>query len=158
MQRPGYPLSRRVKVGIVGGLAGGVVLGVLAALGSVAMGQEVFYVTIAKKLGLGDASVVGGWALHFLVSLVAGAVFVGVTGQVERLALTTTRRSLWLGALAGIAVWTVVYVPVTGVLVPPDLTDPMFAVGSFILHIVYGVVTAIVSVSLLRPGVKTPTA
>jgi len=48
-----------------------------------------------------------------------------------------------------------VYVPVTGILVPTDLTDATFAVGSFILHIVYGVVTAVVSVSLLRRSAKT---
>ncbi len=49
MQPPAYSPMRGVKVGILGGLAGGVVLGLLAAVGSVAMNQEVFYVTIAKK-------------------------------------------------------------------------------------------------------------
>ncbi len=150
MQQPGYSTLRGVKVGVFGGLAGSVVLGLLAALGSVAMGQEVFYVTIGRKLGLGDTSVLGGWILHFVVGLVAGAVFLGVTALVKKLGLTTTRKCLWVGLLAGIGVWVVVYVPVTGVLVPGDLTDPVFGVGSFVLHIVYGIVTAIVSLSLLR--------
>jgi hypothetical protein len=155
MLQLGYSTLRGLKVGVVGGLVGSVVLGLLAALGSLTMGQEVFYVTIGRKLGLSGASVVGGWILHFIVGLVAGAVFVGVTAQVKQLALTTTRRGLWVGVLAGIALWVFVYVPVTGVLVPTDLTDPAFAVGSFVLHMLYGVVTAIVSLSLLRRGLKT---
>lgn len=155
MQQPSYSASRGLKIGALGGLVGAVVLGVLGGFGSLAMNQEVFYVTIAKKLGFGDSSLVGGWALHFIVGLVAGAVFVGVTGQVKRFSLTNIRRSLWVGTLAGVAVWIVVYVPVTGILVPADLTDATFAVGSLVLHIVYGIVTSTVSLSLLRRPVKT---
>ena len=155
MQLSEYSVSRGLRVGALGGVVGSVVLGVFAGLGSVAMGQEVFYVTVAKKLGFGEASIAGGWALHFLVGIVAGATFVVVTSRVKILTLSTVRRGLWVGALAGVAVWVSVYVPVTGILVPTDLTDATFAVGSFILHIVYGVVTAVVSVSLLRRSAKT---
>src|SRR5881628_2954903 len=129
MQLSEYTVSRGLKVGALGGIVGAIVLGVFAGLGSIAMGQEVFYVTIAKKLGFGGASSVGGWTLHFLVGLVAGAVFVGATSQVKILILSRVRKGLWVGALAGVAVWVVVYMPVTGILVPGDLTNPTFAVG-----------------------------
>jgi hypothetical protein len=155
MQLSSYSASKGVKAGLIGGLVGGVVLGVFALVGSVAIGQEVPYVTIARNMGLGDFSVTGGWTLHFIVSLVAGGVFVGVTGLVESLTLTTTRKSLWVGALAGVAVWIVVDVPVTGLWATADLTSPTFAIGTFILHIVYGVVTALVAVVFLRRGVST---
>jgi hypothetical protein len=154
MQTSLYPFSRGLKVGSLGGLAGSVVLGLFAALGSVAMNQEVFYVTIARKLGFADSSLIGGWALHFLVGVVAGAVFVAVTGWVKVFSLTHARKSVWVGVLGGAAVWIVVYIPVTGLLLPADLTDSTFAVGSFFLHIVYGVVTAIVSMSFLRRSVR----
>jgi hypothetical protein len=157
MQPLSYTASKGVQVGFVGGLVGGVVLGVFALVGSMAMGREVPYVTIARNMGFGDFAVIGGWVLHFIVSLVAGGVFVGVTSLVKGLALKTIRKSLWVGALAGVAVWIVVDVPVTGVWVPADLTNPVFAVGTFILHIVYGIVTALVAVSLLRRGVSTLT-
>ncbi len=155
MQLPGYSVSRGIKAGAIGGIAGSLVLGLLGELAAVSMGQEVFYVTIAKKLGFGDASVIGGWVLHFIVGMVAGAVFVGITAVVKSLALTTTRKSLWVGLLAGAAVWVVVYVPVTAFLVPADLTSAMFAVGSLVLHMVFGIVTALAAVSLLRRGLKT---
>jgi hypothetical protein len=152
-----YLASKGLKVGLIGGLVGGVLLGVFALVGSMAMGQEVPYVTIARNMGLGDFALIGGWTLHFIVSLVAGGVFVGVTGLVKGLTLTTIRKSLWVGALAGVAVWIVVDVPVTGVWISADLTNPVFAVGTFILHIVYGIVTALVAVALLRRGVSTLT-
>jgi hypothetical protein len=149
-----YTASKGLKAGLIGGLVGGVVLGVFALVGSIATGMEVPYVTIARNMGLGDFAPIGGWILHFVVSLVAGGVFVGVTGLVKSLTLKTIRKSLWVGALAGVAVWIVVDVPVTGLWATADLTNPTFAVGTFILHIVYGVVTALVAVVLLRRGVS----
>lgn len=125
-------------------------LGVFALIGSVAMGQEVFYVTIARKLGFGDSSVLGGWILHFVVGIIAGAVFVGFTAVIRKLALTTLRNALSIGLIGGAVVWVVVYVPVTLVLVPADLTSATFAVGSLVLHLVFGIVTAVVALSAFR--------
>ena len=135
---------------------GAAVLGLLAGLSAFALGEEVFYVTIATKLGLASP-LITGWALHFLVGLVAGGVFVAVTALIRRFALDTTRKSFWVGLLGGIAVWLVVYVPVTDLLVPTDLSNIMFAGGSLIFHLVYGVITALVSLSLIRRSVKTQT-
>jgi hypothetical protein len=157
MQLSSYTASRGVKAGMIGGLVGGVLLGVFALVGSMAMGQEVPYVTMARNMGLGDFAVIGGWTLHFITSLVAGGVFVGVTGLVKSLTLNTIRKSLWIGALAGVAVWIVVDVPVTGVLTPQYLTNTTFAVGTFFLHIVYGIITALVAVVLLRRNLSTTT-
>jgi hypothetical protein len=157
MQPLSYTASKGLKAGVVGGLVGGVILGVFALVGSMATGVEVPYVTIARNMGFGDFAVAGGWILHFIVSLVAGGVFVAVTGLVKSLTLKTTRKSLWIGALAGVAVWIVVDVPVTGLWAIADLTNPIFAVGTFILHIVYGIVTALVAVVLLRRSVLTLT-
>ena len=84
------------------------------------------------------------------MGLVAGAVFLGITAQVKTFTLTNTRKALWIGLLAGIAIWIIVYVPVTWLLLPADLTSTMFAVGSLILHMVYGIVTALVAVTVLR--------
>ena len=62
-----------------------------------------------------------------------------------------------MGILGGIAIWIVVYIPVTAILVPDDLINTTFAGGSLVLHILYGVVTAVVSLPLLRRTVKTKT-
>ena len=124
-------------------------MGLLAGLSSFVLDQEVFYVTIARKLGLVDPQVTG-WLVHFVVGLVAGAVFIAVTGVIKRFALDTRKKSFWVGLLGGIAIWVVVYVPVADLLAPSDLSNVMFAGGSFIFHLVYGVVTALVSLWLIR--------
>jgi len=153
-----YSVSKGLRAGAIGGLIGAIVLGVFGEIGAIAMNQELFYTTIARKLSFGDFSVLGGWVLHLLVGIIAGSLFVGATAAIRRFALTTTKKAVWVGILGGIAIWIVVYVPVTGILVQEDLTNTTFAAGAFVLHILYGVVTAIVSLSLLRRTVKTKIA
>jgi len=157
MQPITYSVSKGLRAGAVGGFIGSIVLGITGELGAISMNQELFYTTIAKKLGFGDYSVLGGWTLHFLVGIIAGSLFIGATAAIRRLILTTIKKAVWVGILGGIAIWIVVYVPVTGVLIPGDLTDATFAVGTFVLHLLYAVVTAVVSLSLLRRTVKTKT-
>ena len=157
MQPITYSVSKGLRAGALGGFIGSIVLGITGELGAISMNQELFYTTIAKKLGFGDYSVLGGWTLHFLVGIIAGSLFIGATAAIRRLILTTIKKAVWVGILGGIAIWIVVYVPVTGVLIPGDLTDATFAVGTFVLHLLYAVVTAVVSLSLLRRTVKTKT-
>jgi hypothetical protein len=154
MRPSGYSAFRGLKAGALGGLAGAAVLGVLAGVSAFVLDQEVFYVTIATKLGLASPGLTG-WALHFLVGLTAGGVFIAITALLRRFALDTARKSFWVGLLGGIAIWIVVYVPVADLFAPADLSNLMFAGGSFIFHLVYGVVTALVSLWLIRRSVRT---
>src|SRR6266516_1595111 len=148
-----YSALRGLKAGALGGLVGAAVLGLLAGLSAYGLDQEVFYVTIATQLGF-SSPVLTGWALHFLVGLLAGGVFIAITPFLMRFALDTTRKSFWVGLLGGITIWIVVYVPVADLLAPTDLSNLMFAGGSFIFHLVYGVVTALVSLWLIRRSVR----
>src|SRR5438093_2509314 len=132
-----------IEAGVIGGVIRSIVLGILGEIGAIAMNQELFYTTIAKRMGFGDSSVLGGWTLHFLVGIISGSLFVGATAAIRRFALTTTKKAVWVGILGGIAIWMVIYAPVTGILVPDDLTNTTFAGGSFLLHLLYGVVGCI---------------
>src|SRR3989449_2743266 len=145
-----YSAIRGLEAGALGGLVGAAVLGVLAGLSAFVLDQEVFYVTIATKLGLASP-IITGWALHFLVGLVAGGVFIAITALLKRFALDTTRKSFWVGLLGGIAIWIVVYVPIADLLAPTDLSNLMFAGGRFLLHLRYGGVAARLCLKLLRP-------
>ena len=142
-----------MRAGAIGGIVGALVLGLLAGLSSFVLDQEVFYVTIARKLGLVDPQVTG-WLVHLIVGLVAGAVFIGVTAVIKRFALDTKRKSFWMGLLGGVAIWIIVYVPTADLFAPSDLSNLMFAGGSFVFHLVYGVVTALVSLCLIRRSVE----
>jgi hypothetical protein len=148
-----YSVARGLKAGAIGGIIGALVLGLLAGISAFILDQEVFYVTIARKLGLVSPAITG-WALHFVVGLVAGGVFIATTALIKKFALDTKRKSFWVGLLGGIAIWVVVYVPVADLYAPTDLSNLMFAGGSFVFHMVYGVVTALVSLWLIRRSVS----
>src|SRR5207249_11452111 len=106
-----YSALRGLKAGALGGLVGAAVLGLLAGLSAFVLGQEGVYVTSAAKLGF-SSPVLTGWALHFLVGLVAGGVFMAFTALLNRFALDTTRKSFWLGLRGGTSIWIVVDVAV----------------------------------------------
>ena len=148
-----YSVRRGLKAGALGGVVGALVLGLMTAASALVLDQEVFYVTIAQKLGLTSPNITG-WVLHFIVGMVAGALFIGSTALIQRFALDTRRKSFWVGLLGGIVIWILVYVPMSDLLVPSDLSNLMFAGGSFLFHLVYGVVTALVSLWLIRRTVK----
>jgi hypothetical protein len=99
---------------------------------------------------------VTGWVLHFAVGITAGALFIGTTALIQRFALDTRRKSFWVGLLAGVSIWVLVYVPISDLLDPSGLSNLMFAGGSFVFHLVYGVVTALVSLWLIQRTVKNP--
>ncbi len=158
MQPITYSISKGLRAGALGGFIASIVLGITGEIGSLAMNQELFYTTIARKLGFADSSVLGGWTLHFLVGIIAGSLFVGATAAIRMFALTSTKKAIWVGILGGIVVWIVVDVPVTAIFLPSDLTDATFAGGTLFLHLLYGIITAIASLSLLRRSLKTKTA
>jgi hypothetical protein len=81
-------------------------------------------------------------------------VFIARTALIKKFALDTKRKSFWVGLLGGIAIWVVVYVPVADLYAPTDLSNLMFAGGSFVFHLVYGVVTALVSLWLIRRSLR----
>ena len=153
MQFDRYSVKHALRVGAIGGTVGALVLGMLAGLSAFLLDQEVFYVAIAQKLGLASPQITG-WALHFAVGLVAGSLFIAKTTLIQRFALDTRQKSFWLGLLAGIVIWVVVFVPVADLFAPADLSNLMVAGGSFVFHLVYGVVTALVSLWLIRRSVK----
>ena len=60
MQPLTYSARHGLKAGAIGGVVGALVLGLLAGLSAFVLDQEVFYVTIARKMGLADPQLTGG--------------------------------------------------------------------------------------------------
>lgn len=145
-----YSVSTGLQTGAVAGVVGSLVQGILGYLLAQSVGQEIFFVKIATNLGMGDSSVVGGWALHILTGLIVGAIFVSATAKIDFFRLGTTGKAVWIGALAGMAVWVVLLLPATAIFLPGDLGAGDFLVGSLIFHVIFGVVTAIAAYMLLR--------
>ena len=149
-----YSTSKAIMAGALGGVVASLIQGLFGYAATSNTGKEIFFVTIARKFGMGDSSIAGGWGLHIFTGLVAGAVFVGVTSRVKMLSLSNFRRGIGIGVLAGIAIWSVLFVPVTAIFLPEDLGRMTIMAGGFVLHMLFGTIVAIISVALLRQRVQ----
>lgn len=87
-----YSVSKGLQTGAVAGVVGSLVQGILGYLLAQSVGQEIFFVKIATNLGMGDSSVVGGWALHILTGLIVGAIFLSATAKIDLFRLGTTGK------------------------------------------------------------------
>ncbi len=154
MMFPKYSGLRSVEAGAIGGLIGTLVLGVVTLLGQSSTNTEIFFITVARRLGMGSNSVVGGWGLHILTGVVAGSIFVGTTARVKQLGLTNIRKAVAVGVGAGITIWIVLFLPVTAILVPENLNG--LVIGALIFHIIYGTITASIAFILLRRSIQAP--
>ncbi len=94
MQPITYSVSKGLRAGAIAGFVGSIVLGIFGEIGAVAMNQELYYTTVARRMGFGDSSVLGGWTLHFIVGIVAGSIFIGATAAIRRFSLTTTKKAI----------------------------------------------------------------
>lgn len=131
-------MGRRVTAGVLGGLAGGLVFGVLmATTGMLPM--------VAALIGSDSAAV--GFGLHLVNSVIIGLGLTVVLGGM----LTGYGRGAVLGLLYG-AVWWVLGALL---IMPLMLGMPIFAVNTMALvslmgHLVYGPILGLVAERVLR--------
>lgn len=131
-------LGRRLTAGAVGGLAGGLVFGMVMAV----MGM---LVTLAGMVH--SASPIVGLGIHLMISIVFGLVFalVGVPW------LSSWSRALVAGAIYGVIVW--VFGPL--IMMPIMLGGALFAFGPVTVlnlmgHLVYAMILAAVAFLIVR--------
>lgn len=140
--------------GAIAGLGGGATMIVVAAMLSVATGQDMwrepreiaapFFGSVAS----GAAAVMLGTVLHFLTSGLLGAAFGILSRRVLRLPSDYGVPVLG-GMLYGLLIWALAYFVVVPVLNPAllDSYGPSFVIQ----HLVYGMVTGLLY-SQLRPA------
>lgn len=131
--------ARRIVAGATGGLAGGIVFGVLMAM----MGM---LTTIASMLG--SDSVLVGLAVHIMMSIMIGMV---LTVTVGPLLLT----SVPLGLIVGFAYGAMWWVMGPLIAMPLMLGMPLFTLDQTALlalmgHLIYGGILGVVATLVLR--------
>lgn len=154
--------SRIVGFSVLGGFVAALIMAVIASMMLVptSMGGQLFFVAAAMVMGMGSASTVAGWMLHLLTGIIIGAIFGVVVAKVPRLGLKSTGRALVLGAVAGIVVWIVFFMPMMVSLMPALTGMPTLVGGSFLAHIIYGLVLGgVASLAIPKGGssFKCPT-
>lgn len=131
-------LGRRITAGAVGGVAGGLVFGVLMTM----MGM---LPVIASMVGSDSAAV--GFGVHMVISILIGW---GLTVPFSGL-LTSYGRAALIGLAYG-ALWWVLG-PL--LIMPMMLGMPLFMIDasagwSLMGHLIYGVILALVAVRILK--------
>ncbi|MDE1852525.1 MAG: C2H2-type zinc finger protein [Thaumarchaeota archaeon] len=154
--------SRVVIYALLGGFFGALVMGLIAYMMLVPtpMGSAPFFVAAAMIMGMGSTSWIAGWMLHLVTGLVVGAIFGVAVAKVSGLRLKTAGRALTLGTIAGIAVWVVFFIPMMAMLMPALMGMGMMVAGSFVAHVVFGLVLGgVTSLAIPKggPSYKCPT-
>jgi uncharacterized membrane protein YagU involved in acid resistance len=131
--------SRAIEFGILGGIIGAIVMGGIASM--MPVNGAPFFVAAAMMMRIaGGTAVAAGWTLHIITGLIVGAIFGVVTSKVSKLGITRIGRGLGLGAAAGIVVWIVLFMPMMAALMPSLMSMGTIVVGSFVAHVIYGLV------------------
>lgn len=153
-----YPTSRVLSYGILGGFVGAIVMGVIALMMQVPtpMGSAPFFVAAAMMMGMGSMSTAAGWMLHLLTGVIVGAIFGVVVAKVPRLGISSLGKGLGLGAVAGIAVWVVFFMPMMVMLMPALTGMPTMVGGSFVAHVIFGLVLGGVTSFAVPKGAAKP--
>lgn len=135
-----HNVGRRISAGTIGGIAGGLVFGVLMAM----MGMLPM---IAMMVGSDSAGV--GFGVHLLISVLIG---LGLTAPFAGLL-----KSYGRGAVIGLAYGALWWVLGPLLIMPTMLGMPVFmidaaAVWSLMGHLLYGIILALVAVRVLKPA------
>src|SRR5712692_7346533 len=116
-------------------------MGVLALMMPIpGTGGAPFFVAAAMMMGMGSMVAAAGWGLHLFTGIIVGAIFGTIVAGVSALHPRTAVRATALGVAAGVAGWVVVFMPLMIMLMPALTGMPMLVGGSFVAHVVFGLV------------------
>lgn len=130
--------ARSVVFGAVGGLAGGVVFGMMMSM-----------LDMIKMVAMlaGSESITVGWGLHLAISVFIGATF----GLLAKPKLMSWGVGIGLGVMYGVFWWVLGAL----ILMPAKMGMPVFVINtmawqSLMGHMVFGLVLGTVAVALTR--------
>lgn len=163
-------MKRNLTGGMVSGLVGGILMMIALLAGASSMGLKMpaFFLVMGMSFGAGMGSAVAvGLLLHYIVALVAGAIFGVLTFVVKAFRIKSGRSGLMLGLIYGIVVYLVFFLPMALVSFAPvmmKIMGPMASqlMGSVLVvglvgHIIYGLTLGGLSSFVVNGFGQSPT-
>jgi len=120
--------TTRIKIGVVGGLAGGfaVLSSVFAIDSQLGIVPGIFYKVVGLPLGLdGISATLFGMISHMLTAALIGIIFCYCSGLHPKLELTSYKKGALAGGVSAIVVYLVFFIPITLLIVQPSLKAGM---------------------------------
>ena len=162
---------RRIPIGgaVLGGVIGGIVMAIIPAAGGMMLGTGAAGMFMMIGMGLGAGMMTAtlvGLVLHFVVAIVTGLIFGISVYAVKPFRKISSARGLGLGALYGIIVYLVFFLPMAMKVLAPTMMHLMGPKASMILgtvlaiafigHLLYGLILGFSTFFFARPRVGTP--
>jgi uncharacterized OB-fold protein len=139
----GNPRFNALYFGLLGGLAGAIIMGLVAySTPPPNTGGDPFFIATVKLIGFGNVAWAVGWMLHVATGMIIGAIF-GIAAT--RGPLRTRRLSdrLLAGVVVGLAAWIVLFVPML-LFLNPAAASVQSLEGGFVMNILFGLILVVV--------------
>ncbi len=165
--------GRGVIYGIIGGIAGGTVMLIpmMTMMSMFGLPSDLFPTLVGMMVGQQiQNAAMAGIGVHYLASIVIGAIFGMVVGTINKLQIRGFGKGISLGIVAGVIAFVVLFVPAMTSMAPqmmnlmkmmnPGMDDqsimtqlqnmqPAIFAGSFLAHVIYGTVLGAVATLLI---------
>ncbi len=169
------PLFPSISYGAIGGLIAGLAIIPLVMLTGVLAGFSEKAILFALGMAFGvdpDNAITVGATAHILISILIGVAFGLLTYKIEKLRITSTKKSIVEGIGTGIIVFIVIFAPLSLIVIPSVIVGiiketnlgiteqqvtanlqqsmPMILGSGAIGYITYGIILGAIVALLLR--------
>jgi hypothetical protein len=168
-------MSKAVKYGAIAGFIATWTISTAVAGSELELGLPIgtFYSIIGISLGLnGNMAAFLGFGLHILAGTVLGAVIGTIAIRLSLRSMLNPRKGTLIGIGSGVAVWLILFLPITALLVQPAVNDIVMlsaieskhavfsvdvnqsirniALSAIVFHLVWGAIFGFITSSLVR--------
>lgn len=168
-------MSKAVEYGAIAGFIATWTISTAVAGSELELGLPIgtFYSIIGISLGLnGNMAAYFGFGLHILAGTILGAMIGTIAIRLSLRSMLNPRRGTLIGIGAGIAVWLILFLPITALLIQPAVNDIVIlsaieskhavfsvdinqsirniALSAIVFHLVWGAIFGFITSSLVR--------
>jgi hypothetical protein len=168
-------MSKAAKYGAIAGFIATWTISTAVAGSELELGLPIgtFYSIIGISLGLnGNMAAYLGFGLHILAGTVLGAVIGTIAIRMSLRSMLNPRKGTLIGIGSGVAVWLILFLPITALLVQPAVNDIVIlsaieskhavfsidinqsirniALSAIVFHLVWGAIFGFITSSLVR--------
>ncbi len=168
-------MSKAVKYGAIAGFIATWTISTVVAGSELELGLPIgtFYSIIGISLGLnGNMAAFLGFGLHILAGTVLGAIIGTIAIRLSLRSMLNPRKGTLIGIGSGVAVWLILFLPITALLVQPAVNDIVIlsaieskhavfsidvnqsirniALSAIVFHLVWGAIFGFIISSLAR--------
>jgi hypothetical protein len=168
-------MSKAVKYGAIAGFIATWTISTAVAGSELELGLPIgtFYSIIGISLGLTDSMAAFlGFGLHILAGTILGAVIGTIAIRLSLRSMLNPRKGTLIGIGSGVAVWLILFLPITALLVQPAVNDIVIlsateskravfsedinqsirniVLSAIVFHLVWGAIFGFITTSLVR--------